>query len=46
MNDPDDGFSANVSGLLIREPTQEECWAQVKERYRAIYNLDSNRYGV
>ena len=39
--DPDQGFSANISGLLIREPTQKECWElQVKRRYSAILDLD------
>lgn len=42
--DPDQGFSANISGLLIREPTQKECWElQVKPRYSAILDLD-NRF--
>lgn len=40
--DPDQGFTANISGLLIREPTQKECWdLQVKPRYSAILDLDS-----
>lgn len=35
-------FSAKVTGFLIREPTQKECWElQVKERYKAIMNLDA-----
>lgn len=39
--DPDQGFSANISGLLIREPTQKECWElQVKRRFSAILDLD------
>jgi hypothetical protein len=38
----DDGFTAKVTALLIREPTQKECWElQVKERYKAILSLDS-----
>lgn len=40
------GFSTKVTGLLIREPTQEECWnLQVKRRYDAIINLDP-RFGT
>lgn len=36
-----EGFSAKLTGLLIREPTQQECWElQVKGRYEAILNLD------
>lgn len=35
------GFSSKVTGFLIREPTQEECWnLQIKPRYDAILNLD------
>ena len=42
--DPDQGFTANISALLIREPTQKECWElQVKKRYSAVLDLD-NRY--
>ena len=41
-----EGFTAKVTGLLIREPTQEECMElQVKARYSAILNLDP-RYKV
>jgi len=41
-----EGFTAKVTGLLIREPTQEECMElQVKGRYSAILNLDP-RYKV
>lgn len=41
-----EGFSATITGLLIREPTQKECWElQIKERYKAIMNLDP-RYKV
>ncbi|KYG69070.1 hypothetical protein AZI87_07565 [Bdellovibrio bacteriovorus] len=44
--DPERGFSAKVTGLLIREPTQKECWEQqIKPRYTNILNLDS-RYKV
>lgn len=40
--DPDAGFSTNISALLIREPTQKECWElQIKRRYAAILDLDS-----
>lgn len=42
--DPDAGFSAKISGLLIREPTSKECFdLQVKRRYEAILSLD-DRY--
>lgn len=34
-------FAANITGLLIREPTQQECWDQVKVRYSTILNLDT-----
>jgi hypothetical protein len=35
------GFKAKVTALLIREPTQKECWnLQVKQRYSAILSLD------
>lgn len=38
----DQGYSAHVAALLIREPTQKECWdLQVRQRYSAILNLDS-----
>lgn len=41
-----DGFSAKVTGFLIREPTQKECWdLQVKPRYTNILNLDP-RYKI
>nr|WP_295901594.1 hypothetical protein [uncultured Bdellovibrio sp.] len=44
--DPDAGFSARISGLLIREPTATECMdLQVRRRYDAIIQLDS-RYGI
>jgi hypothetical protein len=40
--DPDAGFTTNISALLIREPSQKECWElQVKKRYSAILKLDS-----
>lgn len=40
--DPDAGFSTNISALLIREPTQKECFElQVKPRYSAFLDLDS-----
>ncbi len=37
-----DGFLANVTGLMIREPTTEECKKQFTRdnRYRAILDLD------
>lgn len=39
-------FSAKLTGLLIREPTFDECWnLQVKNRYDAIIELDP-RYKV
>jgi hypothetical protein len=44
--DSDKGFSANITGLLIREPTENECWnLQQKVRYQNILNLDS-RYQI
>lgn len=40
--DPDAGFSTKITGMLIREPTQKECWElQVRQRYKEILNLDS-----
>ena len=37
-----EGFFANVTGLMIREPTTEECKKQftLDNRYRAILDLD------
>lgn len=36
------GFSTKVTGFLIREPTQKECWnLQIKKRYTSILDLDS-----
>ncbi len=44
--DPDSGFSTKITGLLIREPTQKECWdLQVRQRYKAILDLES-RYRI
>ena len=44
--DPDAGFSTKITGLLIREPTQFECWnLQVRQRYKAILDLES-RYRI
>jgi hypothetical protein len=41
-----EGFSAKITGFLIREPTQKECWElQVKGRYETILNLDP-RYKI
>ncbi len=40
-----EGFSAKITGFLIREPTQKECWElQVKPRYTNILNLESGRF--
>ena len=39
--DPDAGFSTRITGLLIREPTNSECWQQVRQRYKHILDLDS-----
>lgn len=40
-SEDDNGFSAKITGLLIREPTHDECWdLQIKARYEAILNLD------
>lgn len=38
--DEDQGYSAQISGLLIREPTQKECNEQIKARYDSILDLD------
>ncbi|MES3037566.1 MAG: hypothetical protein V4736_06625 [Bdellovibrionota bacterium] len=40
------GFTTKITGFLIREPTWEECWDQMKldPRYESILRLDS-RYG-
>ncbi|MGZ3770630.1 MAG: hypothetical protein ACXVCP_13550 [Bdellovibrio sp.] len=36
------GFSSKVTGFLIREPTQKECWElQIKNRYSRILDLDT-----
>lgn len=44
--DPDAGFEANITAMMIREPTVEECWRQqLQPRYDAILNLDP-RYRV
>lgn len=44
--DPDAGFSAKITGFLIREPTHQECYdLQIKKRYEAILNLDQ-RYKI
>ncbi|XGC80963.1 hypothetical protein ACES2L_00515 [Bdellovibrio bacteriovorus] len=44
--DPDAGFNAKVTGLLIREPTQKECRElQIRQRYTAILDLDP-RYKI
>lgn len=37
----DAGYSAKITGFLIREPTQKECWdKQITKRYTAILDLD------
>ncbi|MNJ93519.1 hypothetical protein D3C87_112010 [compost metagenome] len=37
-----EGFKAKVTGFLLREPTQKECWdGQILGRYKAILALDS-----
>lgn len=38
-------FGANITGFLIREPTQLECRRQMMQRYTQILQLDS-RYGT
>ena len=45
--DPEgEGFTAKLTGFLIREPTQDECWnLQIKNRYSAIIELDSRYAG-
>ena len=40
---PDEGFSAYLTSFIFREPSQEECFSQVKERNTSILGL-SNRY--
>lgn len=45
-SDGDGGFNAKVTGFLLREPTQRECWdGQILKRYDAILALDS-RYKI
>jgi len=41
-SDPDgNGFKAILTGMMIREPTSDECRKQIKnDRYKAIMNLD------
>lgn len=39
---PDEGFSAYVTSFIFREPTQDECWTQVKARNTAILSLSSS----
>jgi hypothetical protein len=36
----ENSFSANVTGLLIREPSMKECKDQVSARYKNILDLD------
>lgn len=47
-SEDDSDFSANVTGLLIREPTQQECQKQMQRdiRYKAILALDPNRFSL
>lgn len=41
-SEDDAGFNAKITGFLIREPSQKECWdLQVKRRYENIIRLDS-----
>jgi hypothetical protein len=44
--DSGNGFKAFLTGMLIREPSSEECFNQIrKERYKAILKLDKdNRF--
>ncbi|WP_347357847.1 hypothetical protein [Bdellovibrio sp.] len=40
-SEDDSGFSAKVTGFLIREPSRQECWeGQIKKRYSALLDLD------
>ena len=41
-------FNAQITGLLIREPTVEECREalDLNNRYNAIRNIDSARFGT
>ncbi|WP_277576311.1 hypothetical protein [Bdellovibrio svalbardensis] len=43
-SDSDTGFSANLTAFMIREPTQAECWAQIKQRNDAILSLSNTTY--
>jgi hypothetical protein len=42
---PEEGFSANVTSLIFREPTQNECLDQIKIRNKHILDL-SSRYST
>lgn len=40
-------FGANITGFLIREPTQQECRIQMSQRYKQILQLDpAGRYSL
>lgn len=38
----DGGYSSRITGLLIREPSQQECLDQMKARYQAFKNLEAS----
>lgn len=40
-NSSGETFSAKVTGLMLRNPTQDECQLYMKKRHAAILNLDS-----
>lgn len=45
-SDSEAGFSANLTAFMIREPSQAECWAQIKQRNDAILSLSNTKYRV
>jgi hypothetical protein len=47
-NPEGNGFLANITGLLIREPTTKECKDTFKNetRYRTLLNLDASRFSI
>lgn len=40
-SDTEAGFSAKLNALIFREPSQSECWSQMKARYDAFVQLNS-----
>lgn len=42
----ENSFRSNISGMINREPSQQECLDQIgKSRYELLMQLDSARYG-